>query len=257
MLMPPLAAIGLGAAIGVSSGLFGVGGSSVATPLLRMFGTPRLLALATPLPVNLPTAIVGGVTYALKGRVRGWIVFWTSLAGAPGVVVGSYLTGYVPGRILMALTGVFVTAVGAWLMRRRLRPADRPQWTPVSLLLGLGGVVGVLSGLLANGGGFLLMPVYLLVCRLSTQEAAATSLVVASLLAIPGTIVHMRLGHIDLSLALHLAVGAAPATYLGARVGLALKRRRARWVFALFLLGLGLLFLARTLYRAEEYGWLA
>jgi uncharacterized membrane protein YfcA len=257
MLRQPLMTVGLGAVIGVCSGLFGVGGSSVATPLLRMFGIPRLLALATPLPVNLPTALVGGVIYSLKGMVRGRIVLWTSLAGSPAVVVGSYLSGHVPGRVLMALTGVFVTAVGAWLMRRGIGPADRAQWTPVWLLLVLGGVVGVLSGLLANGGGFLLVPVYLVLCRLSTQEAAATSLVVASFLAIPGTVVHMRLGHIDLNLALHLAIGAVPATYVGAHVGLALKRHHARWLFALFLLGLGLLFLARTFYRAEMYGWSA
>jgi len=257
MVMPPLVAVGLGVVIGVSSGLFGVGGSSVATPLLRMFGTPRFLALATPLPVNLPTAIVGGVVYSLKGKVRWRIVFWTSLAGSPAVVAGSYVSGHVPGRILMALTGIFVTAVGAWLMRTRIGPADQPQWTPVWLLLGLGGVVGVLSGLLANGGGFLLVPAYLVLCRLSTQEAAATSLVVASFMAIPGTVVHMSLGHVDLNLALHLAIGAGPSTYLGARVGLALKRHNARWLFALFLLGLGLFFFARTFYRAEMYGWFA
>jgi uncharacterized membrane protein YfcA len=255
MLLHPLVAVGLGAVIGLSSGLLGVGGSSVATPLLRIFGTPRFLALGTPLPVNLPTAIVGGIVYALKGRVRGRIVLWTSLAGAPAVVAGSYLTGHMPGRVLMGLTGAFVTAAGAWLMRRGIGLADRPQWSPVWLLLALGGVVGVLSGLLANGGGFLLVPAYLVLCRLSAQEAAATSLVVASFLAIPGTVVHMRLGHIDLNLAIHLAIGAVPATYLGARVGLALKRRHARWVFALFLLGLGLFFLARTFYRAEMYGW--
>jgi uncharacterized membrane protein YfcA len=255
MVMPPLVAVGLGVAIGFSSGLFGVGGSSVATPLLRMFGIPRFLALATPLPVNLPTAIVGGIAYGLKGMVRGRIVFWTSLAGSPAVVVGSYLSGHLPGRILMALTGAFVTAVGLWLMRKPIECPDQAPRTPLWLLLGLGGVVGVLSGLLANGGGFLLVPAYLVLCKLSIQEAAATSLVSASFLAIPGIVVHMRLGHIDPNLALHLAIGAAPATYLGVRVGLALKRHHVRWLFAIFLLGFGLFFLARTFYRAEMYGW--
>jgi uncharacterized protein len=255
MIMPSLVAVGLGAVIGFSSGLFGIGGSSVATPMLRIFGIPRFLALATPLPVNLPTAIVGGIAYWLKGMVRGRIVLWTSLTGVPAVVAGSYLSGHVPGRILMALTGTFVAAAGLWLMRRRTELPGRAEWTPAWVLVALGGVVGVLSGLLANGGGFLLMPAYLVLCRLTIQEAAATSLVAASFLAIPGIVVHMRLGHIDLNLALYLAIGAAPATYLGVRVGLALKRRHARWIFALFLLGFGLFFLARTFYRAEMYGW--
>ena len=54
----------LGLTIGVFSGLFGVGGSSISTPLLRIvFGTPSLIALASPLPVTLPTALAGSAVY--------------------------------------------------------------------------------------------------------------------------------------------------------------------------------------------------
>jgi uncharacterized protein len=253
--MAPIAAIGLGAIIGFSSGLFGVGGSSVATPLLRLMNVPRFAALASPLPVNLPTALVGGITYWVKGKVRGRMVLWTALAGAPTVVAGSYLSSGVPGRILMALTGAFVVAVGVWLVRRPTAGEVRRECAPVWLLLAVGAVAGFLSGLLANGGGFLLMPAYLLLCSLGFQEAAATSLVSAMFLAIPGAIVHFKLGHIDVRLAYHLAVGAAPAAYLGARVSLALGKHHARWIFAMFLLAFGLFFLIRTFYRGELYGW--
>jgi uncharacterized membrane protein YfcA len=247
--------VGLGAVIGFSSGLFGVGGSSVATPLLRIMNVPRFAALASPLPVNLPTALVGGIVYWLKGKVRGRIVAWTALAGAPAVVVGSYLSNDVPGRILMASTGGFVVAVGLWLMRRRATAEVCRECAPAWMLLAVGAVTGFLSGLLANGGGFLLMPAYLLLCRLGFQEAAATSLVSALFLAIPGAIVHYHLGHIDARLAYHLALGAASGAYLGARTSLALRRHHARWLFAAFLLAFGLFFLIRTFYRAELYGW--
>jgi uncharacterized membrane protein YfcA len=255
MTIAPAVAIGLGAVVGFSSGLFGVGGSSVATPLLRIFGIPRFVALASPLPVNLPTAIVGGIAYALKGMVHGRIVFWTAVLGAPAVVAGSFLSSDVPGRILMAATGLFVILVGLWVARKGAKPRDSTPRASIWLLLAVGLVVGILSGLLANGGGFLLMPAYLVLFRLSVQEAAATSLVAASFLAIPGIIVHSRLGHVDFGLAAYLAIGAAPATYIGARAGLRLKKRHAQWLFAVFLVGFGLFFLLRVFHRAELYGW--
>ncbi|HVP56621.1 MAG TPA: sulfite exporter TauE/SafE family protein, partial [bacterium] len=188
--MAPIAAVGMGAIIGFSSGLFGVGGSSVATPLLRLMDVPRFAALASPLPVNLPTAIVGGITYWLKRKVRGRLVLLTALTGAPAVVAGSYLSKDVPGRILMALTGGFVVVVSLWLVRQRDGGEGHRECAPAWLLLAIGAITGFLSGLLANGGGFLLMPAYLLLCRLDIQEAAATSLVAALFLAVPGTIVH-------------------------------------------------------------------
>src|SRR5439155_26929174 len=99
----PAEMIGVGVALGFLSGLFGVGGSSVPTPILRLLGVPRLVALATPLPVTLPTALVGGFTYWRRGLVNGRAALWTAAGGVPAVIVGSYLTMIVPGRLLMAL----------------------------------------------------------------------------------------------------------------------------------------------------------
>jgi uncharacterized membrane protein YfcA len=250
--------VGVGVLLGFLSGLFGVGGSSVATPILRLLNVPRLVALATPLPVTLPTAIVGGWTYWRRGLVNVRVALWTAVGGVPADILGSYLTVVVPGRLLMALTGLFVMLVGIRLLRRPLvaEPAATRRDAAWPLLLGVGAVVGFLSGLLANGGGFLLVPAYLLLFRMEAREAAATSLVAVALLALPGTWVHWRLGQIDPQLALLLAVGVIPSTYLGARAGMALDSRQSRLLFGAFLLLFGLFFLGRTLYRAEEYGWL-
>jgi hypothetical protein len=260
MMFDSFAFLLLGALIGFLSGLFGVGGSSIATPLLRLFGVARLEALASPLPVALPTAIVGGLTYWRQGLVHGRIAFWTALGGAPMALLGSYLTTVVPGRILMLLTGVFVLAVGGRLLMGPLdsdsgETATRPP-VRIGVLLLVGAVVGFLSGLLANGGGFLLVPAYMLICHLSPQEAAATSLVAVVFLAVPGTWAHWELGHVVPRLSMLLALGALPTTYLGARAGLALDKDQARWVFGAFLLVFGWLFFVRTVYRAELLGWL-
>lgn len=250
--------VAVGALLGFLSGLFGVGGSSVATPILRLLGVSRLVALATPLPVTLPTALVGGLTYWRHGLVDLRAALWTAAGGVPAVVLGSYLTAVVPGRLLMVLTGIFVIAVGLRLLWGPVEPAPEGEKTRYRwpLLLGVGAVIGLLSGLLANGGGFLLVPAYLLLFRMESRQAAATSLVAVALLALPGTWVHWRLGHVDLRLALLLAVGVIPATYLGARAGIRLEGRQSRLLFGGFLLLFGLFFLVRTLYRAEVYGWM-
>lgn len=247
----------VGFILGFLSGLFGVGGSSIATPLLRLLDIPRYIALATPLPVTLPIAVVGGLTYWRRGFVQPFLVFWTVIGGLPTILLGAYLTSLIPGRLLMALTGLFVTVVGIRLLQRPLFPESKggKAWCSPPALIGIGAVVGFLSGLLANGGGFLLVPAYLILCQLDTPFAAANSLVAVALLGIPGTWMHWRLGHIDFPLALLLATGSIPATYLGARVGLALEEKKAKRIFGLFLLSFGLFFLLRTLYRAEVYGW--
>ncbi|MGE5344064.1 MAG: sulfite exporter TauE/SafE family protein [Candidatus Omnitrophota bacterium] len=255
--------IGIGLIIGFLSGLFGVGGSSIATPVLRLIDIPRMIALASPLPVSLPTAVVGGITYWKKGLVNTKAVFWTALGGVPTVALGAYLTTVVPGRVLMALTGAFVMAVGIRVLSTRENKENKNETqtsslTPIGnrwLFLIVGMITGVFSGLLANGGGFLLLPAYLLIFRFSPQEAAATSLVAVAFLALPGTWTHFVLGHIDWKIAGLMAIGVIPSTYAGARIGLSLDQKKARRLFGLFLLLFGLFFLTRTLYRAEHFGW--
>jgi uncharacterized protein len=111
-------AITLGLAIGLFSGLFGVGGSSISTPLLRIFlGTPSLIALASPLPVTLPAAVAGGVVYQRQGLVNLRAVIWTSMGGMPSVVLGALLTRWVPGHWLMFFTAAVVFIVGVQLVR--------------------------------------------------------------------------------------------------------------------------------------------
>jgi uncharacterized membrane protein YfcA len=257
MMNHPLFMVVVGAALGFLSGIFGVGGSSIATPLLRLLDVPRLVALATPLPVTLPTAVVGGLTYWRRGLVNGRVALWTAAGGVPAAILGSDLTAVVPGRLLMLLTGLFILVVG---IRVLWGPTPGEKVVPCAVsplaVVVVGAGIGFLSGLLANGGGFLLVPAYLLLFHMETQEAAGTSLVAVALLALPGTWVHWRLGHIDPTLALLLAAGVIPATYLGARLGTRLPPRRSRSLFGTFLLVFGILFVLRTLYRAEVYGWL-
>ncbi|HLP57403.1 MAG TPA: sulfite exporter TauE/SafE family protein [Candidatus Deferrimicrobium sp.] len=254
--------IGMGVIVGFLSGMFGVGGSSIATPLLRLIDIPRMIALASPLPVSFPTALIGGIVYWRRGLVHTKAVFWTIVGGAPAVVVGAYLTTEIPGRALMALTGIFVIAVGLRLLLKNFTDATRAasslnERTAWSFFVLVGIIIGIFSGLLGNGGGFLLLPAYMLLFRFPPREAAATSLVAVALLALPGTFVHYTLGHIDFKITALMSLGVIPSTYLGAHLGLSLSKDKARLLFGLFLLLFGLFFLIRTICRAEMYGWLS
>ena len=110
--------VGLGFAIGVLSGLFGVGGSSIATPLLRVvLDTPSLIALASPLPATFPTAATGLAAYSREGLVNRRAVIWSVAGGLPAVVVGALLTRWVPGHWLMVLIALAVAGVGVEMLR--------------------------------------------------------------------------------------------------------------------------------------------
>jgi hypothetical protein len=108
-------------------------------------------------------------------------------------------------------------------------------------------IIGFLSGLLANGGGFLLVPVFVLLFGARLREAAATSLPCVAAMAVPGTITHAYLGHVDWLLSLQLSVGVVPATYVGAQVSIWLRRVRLRKPFGVFMAVFGAYFFVREL----------
>jgi len=253
------AAAALGLSIGVFSGLFGVGGSSISTPLLRVFlDTPRLIALASPLPVTLPTALAGAVVYQGQKLINIRVVAWTAAGGVPSMVAGALLTQWVSAQGLMVMVGAAILVIGLEMIRSAAPPstsgppgASGRLWRdpPGARLLAVAVPIGFLSGLLANGGGFLLVPAFVLLFGASVREAAATSLLCVALLALPGTITHAALGHIDGWLSFQLSLGVIPGTYLGARLSLWLRHVHLRRPFGLFMVAFGVYFLLRELLK--------
>jgi uncharacterized membrane protein YfcA len=258
VMIDSVVAILLGVGIGLFSGLFGVGGSSISTPLLRIvLGTSPLIALGSPLPVALPTALSGSVVYRREGFINGRAVTWSIAGGVPTIVAGALLTSWVPAHGLMYLVAVSVMFAGLQMYRSRPLaqvdgqvPVD-PRWAnpSVPLLVAAAAVIGFLSGLLANGGGFLLVPVFVLLFGARLREAAATSLPCVAAMAVPGTITHALLGHVDWLLALELSIGVVPATYVGARASIWLRNVRLRKPFGVFMVVFGVYFFFRELLR--------
>jgi uncharacterized membrane protein YfcA len=249
----------LGLAIGVFSGLFGVGGSSISTPLLRIiFQTPPLIALASPLPVTLPTAAAGAAVYQSQKLINMRVVAWTAAGGVPSIVAGALLTRWVSPRGLMVMVGAAILVIGLEMIRSATRPntstspgAGGNLWRdpPRGRLLAVAVPIGFLSGLLANGGGFLFVPAFVLLFGANVRQAAATSLPCVALLALPGTITHAALGHVDGWLSFQLSLGVIPGTYLGARLSLWLRHVRLRRPFGVFMAAFGLYYFLRELLK--------
>jgi uncharacterized protein len=227
----------VGLAAGILSGLFGVGGGIVMTPGLTAFaGIAPILAVATPLPVILPTAAVGAFTYQRAGEVDLRAATWISLTGSAASAVGALLTEVVNARLLLVATAALLGWQSLQILRGRSRAStveERP--IPAWTLALVGVAAGLLSGLLGIGGGLVIVPALAGMLGLPLKRALGTSLVAVVVLVIPGTIVHAALGNIDWLAALFLVLGSLPGARLGATVALGAKEHTLRLMVGSFL----------------------
>jgi uncharacterized membrane protein YfcA len=244
-----LGVVAVGAATGFLGGLFGKGGSAVATPLLAALGIPPIVALASPLPATIPSTSVAAYAYWRERWLDWRVVAWSIGFGAPAVALGAYATRWIGGDALVAATEVVIAAIGVRSLLRPGSPHERTLPVPAARarLLAIAVVTGFLSGLLANSGGFLLAPLYLAVLRLPIKQAFASSLTVAAVFAIPGTVVHAALGHIDWALVAVFGAASIPLSYIGARVALRTHASRLERVYGGVLLVLGVTLFAVTI----------
>lgn len=219
-----LLTVGAGFVTGILSAMFGIGGAVVSTPAIRLLGATALQAVGSTLPSVLPSSITGSIRYRREGLVIPRVVAWTALAGVPASVLGSRLTSVFPGdgHLLMLATAAMV-GYTAW---RTAFPPDHPlgadgeprppheePWRMIVVGLAAGGF----SGLLGIGGGILMVPAFTIWIGIPLRRTIATSLMIVGVLAVPGTLTHWALGHIDWTYAIGLALGVVPGAWLGAR----------------------------------------
>lgn len=232
-----MTAILIGFIAGYLSGHFGLGGGLITTPAIRLvLGYPAFIAVGTPLVANIPTALSGAYAYNRKGFVDRNIIAFLAVPGLFGSIIGAYLTRFVSGHLILLITAVVIFILGLQFPFERRRKMEREIGKLG--MLAAGGAIGVFSGFLGLGGGFVLIPFLTAILGKDIKTAFGTSLAVISAITIPGAIVHYFLGHVDLLLALKLIIGVIPGALLGARVAINLPDRVLRVSFALLLMGL-------------------
>ena len=248
MYEPWIAVAGLG--VGVMFGLFGAGGSAFATPVLALLGVPSLIAVAAPLPAMLPAAAAGARRYWRSGDLDRRTAGLAIVGGIPGTIIGALTSSVVGGPGLLVLSGLLLLVVGARiLMPDGSDTSERctARRNNTTLVISATFAIGFLTGLLANGGGFLLVPLFVLVLGLTTREAAGTSMVAVGALTVPTLFTHVLLGHIDWTIAAIFAVGVLPGSIVGSRLTHRIDPALSRRAFGIVLVTFAIYFLIRQL----------
>ncbi|MBC7247109.1 MAG: sulfite exporter TauE/SafE family protein [Actinobacteria bacterium] len=244
----------LGFASGFASGAFGIGGGAISTPAIRLLLMQSSdIALGTPLPVVIPSAVVGGFNYWRAGKIIPRVVGYCAVFGLLGTALGSLLTSLFDTRYIMIITSLlilylaertFASALGRDPYAggdRRGERCHRPAW----MLSLIGFCAGFFSGFLGLGGGIILVPAFFFLLRLEVKECLGNSLAVIAILAVPGSIIHSFLGHVDWTIALAMALGVMPGSYVGSFFTLRARDRRVLALFAVFLAAVGIIFLLK------------
>ncbi|HEY5959534.1 MAG TPA: sulfite exporter TauE/SafE family protein, partial [Polyangiaceae bacterium] len=243
----------LAAIIGLALGTLGGGGSVLAVPLLiYVAGLPDKTAIATSLLVVAATSAVAALVHARAGNVR-----WRgALMFTPAAMFGAYLGGrlsrYVPGSLLIGLFSAMMlaTAWAMWRGRREQDGASAAQSKNLAYIMALGLLVGVITGLVGAGGGFLVVPALALMVGMPMRAAIGTSLVVIaanSTAALLGYVSHVALDyHVAVLIALSASIGALVGSKLATRIAAGLLRKG----FSILILIMGTLLLVRALRAA-------
>ncbi|WP_018085734.1 sulfite exporter TauE/SafE family protein [Desulfurispora thermophila] len=267
--------MGLGGIVGLLSGLFGVGGGFLMTPLLMMLGIPPAVAVASDTNQIVAASASGTLAHSKNKNVDFKLGFVVLVGGLLGGSVGTVLVKLLRSLgnfdfVLKAAYVVMLLLVGSFMFMESLSSLRKKNTSSASedisgktatstgfmnrlplkmkfdvagiecsvvalLLLGL--LIGILSALMGVGGGFIMLPVMIYLLGMPTHIAVGTSIFVIIFTAINVTIAQSALNHtVDLLLAIILLLGSTIGAQIGARLGKRLKAEQLRVVFSLIVL---------------------
>jgi len=278
---------GMGAAVGFLSGLFGIGGGFLLTPLLIFSGIPPVVSVATVAAQVVAASTSGALAYWRRRQVDVRLAAVLTSAGIAGSVLGVALFTVLRnlGQLDLIVSLSYVTLLGgvgglmlfesvrAIVNARRGRPAPlrRPErgfihslplkmrfkrsrlFVSVIPIIALGLGTGILGALLGIGGGFIIVPALIYVLRVPGNVVVGTSLIqIVGTMAV-ATILQAVTNHaVDVILALILMVGGVIGAQFGARIGQNLRGDQLRALLALLVLAVALRFLVGLVLPPED-----
>lgn len=284
-----LTLFGIGGIVGLLSGMFGVGGGFLITPLLFFMGIPPAVAVATGANQVVASSVsgvlaqwrrrgvdvtMGAVLLAggLAGSAGGvWVFAWMTQAGQVDLFVqlayvvflggiGAMMFRESLGAILRARSGGAPVRRGGthtWVHRLPLKVKFRASGLYISVIppLMVGAAVGFLAAIMGVGGGFIMVPAMIYLLGMPTKVVVGTSLFQIVFVAAFTTVMHAVTSQtVDLVLALVLILGGVVGAQFGARLGLRLRAEQLRILLALLVLAVaGKIALDLVLTPAELY----
>jgi uncharacterized membrane protein YfcA len=283
-----LTIVAMGAAVGFLSGMFGVGGGFLVTPLLMFSGVPTAVAVATGANQIVALSVTGALAQWRRNNVDLRMGLVLLAGGAVGSVAGVLLVRWLRdlGKIDTAVSlayVLFLGAIGLLMLAESVRAmrrarAGRPvapkkpgqhNWVhglpfkmrfPRSKLfisaippLVIGAAVGVLAALMGVGGGFLMVPAMIYLLRMPTNVVIGTSLFQIIFVAAIATLLHAALNQtVDVVLAVLLMIGGVIGVQLGGRAGQRLRGEQLRALLALLVLAVSLRLLLELVIKPAE-----
>ena len=212
-----------GLAVGAVLTVLGAGGSLFIVPVLVfVLNVPVAQATGTSLAIVGAAAAAGAIGHGRKGNIMWRVAVLFGATAAIGAYFGSSLHSYVSDRTLTILFAVILVVAAARMLLGK--PVDPSTTEPakVHVLIPLGGAIGVLSGFLGVGGGFLMVPSLNGPARLTVKQAIGTSLAVIAVSSLSGTIGHAMHGTLSFGVVASVGggavLGALAATPLSGRL---------------------------------------
>ncbi len=281
--------LGLGGIVGILSGMFGVGGGFLMTPLLFFIGIPPAVAVATEANQIVASSFSGLLAHLRRKTVdlkMGTVLLVGGLIGAAlGVVLFNYLKALGQVDLLVRLCYVvFLGVVGGLMFFESLNAIRRARKSPTSapkrrqrgwihalpfkmrfrtsglyisvippILVGLS--VGVLAAIMGVGGGFIMVPAMIYLLGMPTKVVIGTSLFQIIFVTAFTTLLHATTNYtVDMALAVLLLVGGVIGAQIGTRIGVKMKAEQLRILLAVLVLAVcGKLALDLLLQPSELY----
>lgn len=240
--------------IGLSLGILGSGGSILTVPaLIYIVGQDEKVAIASSLAIVGFIAFSGALKYQLDKMIY-WRAVWQFVLSS---MLGSYfaagLSVYLSGDQQLVLFSVMMMLAAISMLKNKRSVSHQTIVLRVSpRLIIIGGLVGYISGLVGVGGGFLIVPVLLALTGMNMTRAVATSLVIITLQSLAGFIKYLSISdqqglHFDWQVIVIISVVGAISSLLGQKVSIGIPQQKLKKAFALLLLVMSVLLLAKPI----------
>jgi uncharacterized membrane protein YfcA len=246
---------GLALLVGFVLGLLGGGGSVLTVPILiYALHVPVKPAIATSLCVVGLVAFIGFLSHLRQGTVATKVAFVFGPSAVLSAYIGARIAKHIPSHVQIVLFALFGLLGSVMMMRSSMRKAQAVQGAEYEfhadgrmiMLLMLEGIgVGLITGLIGVGGGFLIVPALVLVARLPMRLAVGTSLLVITMNTASGFLGYAGSIPVDWHLVLWFGAVAALGSIVGTRLSKRLPQRTLKQVFGVLLIGVSLYVLYR------------
>jgi uncharacterized membrane protein YfcA len=239
--------LALGFAIGLSLGLLGGGGSILTVPaLVYVIGYSPGAAVTASLAIVGMNSLSGAIMHRRQGTLDWRVALVFGGAGMASAFFAARLSQHLHPNLLLVAFAVLMLAIGGLMLLhtvtavKAVKAGEAPKPRGLGTTLASGAGVGLITGILGVGGGFLIVPALVMLVRLPMRMAVGTSLLVIAMNSVSGFLGHLGGTVLDLQLIALFAIAGIVGTSVGAKLTKHVQPARLRQAFAIFVIVLAL-----------------